>query len=90
METTGAMMLSLPRPMVAKAIVVESRTPRRGLLPSPCPLAKGSKKEKMRSADKDCKMRGAPKNDAMAEERVAAITPAVIRKSTDATRRMAA
>ena len=32
METTGAMMLSLPRTMVAKAIAVESKTPRLGLL----------------------------------------------------------
>ena len=43
----------------------------------------------MRSAANDCRMRGAPRKDAMAEDRVAAITPAVIRKPNKATLFMA-
>ena len=72
--------------MVAKAIPAESKTPLRGFPVEPYPLAKGSKKGKIRSADRDCKIRGAPRKDAMAEDRVAAMTPALMKNSTAATR----
>ncbi len=74
--------------MVAKAIPAESNTPLRGFWPVPVTLAKGNKNGKIRSADNDCRIRGAPKNDAIAEDSVAAITPALIRNSTAATRFM--
>ena len=74
--------------MVANAIPAESKTPLRGLPAGPYPLAKGNKNGKIRSPDKDCKIRGAPRKDAIAEDNVAAITPALIRNSTAATRFM--
>ena len=88
METTGAMMFNLPSPMVAKAIAADSKTPRRGLPAAPYPLANNSRKGKIRSPERDCKILGAPRKDAMAEDRVAAITPARMRNSTTATRFM--
>ena len=75
--------------MVAMAIPPASSTPLLGLLVAPSPFAKGRRKGKIRSEAKDCKILGAPKKDAMAEERVAAITPAVTRKPNEATTFMA-
>ncbi len=88
METTGAITFKFPSPMVVKARPAESNTPLRGFWALPAPLAKGSKNGKIRSPDNACKIRGAPKNDAIAEDKVAAITPALMRNSTAATRFM--
>ena len=52
-------------------------------------MAKGVRKGKMRSPDMDWRMRGAPRKEAMAEERVAAMTPASISTSKRATFLMA-
>jgi hypothetical protein len=40
MDTTGAMMLSFPKPMVANAMPAESNTPRLGFAFGPEPLPK--------------------------------------------------
>ncbi len=85
MDTMGAIRFNLPMAIVHNAIVPEKRTPRRGLSDAPTPFAKGFKNGNMRSPDKDWSMRGAPKKEAMAEDSVAAITPATIKKSTTAT-----
>jgi len=63
---------------VITAIQAASRTPLLGFWVTPTPLAKGFKTVKILSLAIDCKILGAPKKDAMAEESVAAITPAVI------------
>ena len=78
MDTTGAIRFRFPSEMVRTAMPPESRTPRRGFEVAPVPLAKGLSKEKMRSAARDWRMRGAPRNEAMADDRVAAMTPASI------------
>ncbi len=63
-------------PTVATAMTSDSNTPRRGLLDSPYPLANDFRMGNTRSAASDCRIRGAPRNDASAEESVAAKTPA--------------
>ena len=81
-------MFNFPNAIVAKAIPAESKTPLRGFWVVPDPLAKGSKNGNIRSPDNDCKIRGAPRKDAIADDRVAAITPALIRNATAETRFM--
>ena len=51
-----------------------------GVVGRPLTAAKGVRTENMRSAARDCRMRGAPIKEAMAEERVAAMTPASMKK----------
>ena len=85
----GAMTFRFPSPMVKMAIPAASSTPLLGFLVAPSPLAKGRRKGKIRSDARDCKILGAPKKDAMADESVAAMTPADIRKPKIATRFMA-
>ena len=89
MDTTGAITFKSPIAMVARAIPPESRTPRRGFPYAPYPFAKGRRKGNMRSSERDCRMRGAPRKEAMADERVAAKTPALMRDPRRATSFMA-
>ena len=81
-ETIGAITFRLPSMMVASAMPALSRMPRRGFSDGPCPLASGVKKRKILSPASDCRMRGAPRNEAIAEDRVAAKTPASISHGT--------
>jgi len=71
--------------MVAWAIQAASKTPRLGFQVGPEPFANTARKGKVRSPANDCRMRGAPRKEAIAEDKVAAITPAVTRKSIKAT-----
>ena len=48
-------------------------------------VEKGKRKGKIRSPAMDCRMRGAPRNEAMAEDRVAAMTPMLTSKPVYAT-----
>ena len=80
-ETILATRLSWPSIITPRANAQVSRTARRGLLVVPEPLAKGMSSGKILSAERDCRMRGPPRKEAMAEERVAAMTPASIKKS---------
>ena len=86
METTGAIIFKLPRPTVVKAITAESRTALRGLFVCPCPLANSRMNGTILSDARDCSTRGPPRNEAMAEDSAAAMTPAVIRKGKSAMR----
>ena len=83
------MRLRLPMAATVKAMTRDNQTPLRGLLAGPSPLAKGFKTLNIRSLARDWRIRGAPRKDAMAEERVAAITPALIKGLNRATDFMA-
>ena len=85
MVTRDATRFRFPRAIVVKAMPAERTTPHRGLPVGPNPFAKGKRKGNIRSPAKDWRIRGAPKNDAIAEDKVAAITPASMRKEKRAT-----
>ena len=67
----------------------ERRIPRLGFREGPSPFAKKSRNGKIRSLARDWRIRGAPIKEAMAEERVAAMTPAHTNESMAATRLIA-
>ena len=89
MATMGAMASTPPRLTTNSAMARVSSTPRRGLPSSPCPFAKGRAAGKMSSAASACRMRGAPMNEASADDNVAATMPTVISTGSQATRPMA-
>ena len=78
METTPAIKSSWPMKTLAPAMPKESSVPRRGLPDGPWPLAKETRKGTILSEARDFKILGAPRNEAMAEDRVAETTPALI------------
>jgi len=72
------MRFNCPRETVMTAMIPESKTPLLGLFETPEPFENGSRTLKILSLAMDCKIRGDPKKEAMADESVAAITPAVM------------
>ena len=79
MDTTGAITFRLPSAMVAHGDHQARAARRAGGWPwARPPWRTGSRNGKTRSPASDCRMRGAPRNEAMAEDRVAAMTPASI------------
>ena len=88
-DTTGAMTLTDPSETVTRAIPIVSSVARRGLLPLPSPFANGPMRGYTRSDAIDWRILGAPRNDAMADDRVAEITPSHTSAPTKARLRIA-
>jgi hypothetical protein len=74
----------------ASAMASVGSTACRGLPDGPLPAANGARNGNTPSFASDCRMRGAPRNDASADDSVAAMTPTSINIGIPATRRIAA
>mgnify|MGYP003719175897 CR=1 FL=1 len=88
-DTTDAMALRSPTTIVKTAITPVSITARRGLPVPASTAANGPNPLNSRSLASACRIRGAPRNDASADDRVADSTPAPMSHGTLATRAIA-
>ena len=85
-ETTEAMVFRSPTMIVTTAIRPVSTTARRGFAVAASTTAKGPSPLNNRSLASACRIRGAPRNEASADDRVADSTPAPMSHGTVATR----